>query len=337
MKRAQPKRKNAPRDMTVIVYRPCERCGAPFKPKHHQLRKGNGRFCSHTCGRLRGRREDLKTRFDKYWAGEPNSGCWLWTGTSDRAGYGQINVDGKNRIATHIALSFQGIDVPKGMFACHKCDVPACVNPAHLFVGTPRENMQDAAAKGRWSAPPILRGQNQPKAKLTDDAVRQMRQEYATGTTSTPKLSRRYGLSQASIHAVISGKTWAHVSAPVTHRLVLEMPPSANKLWRARRGGGAPYINPEYAAWRTAAAWAIKAAGGKQFVDPVKVVIRSRRPHKLRDCDNQIKPILDALQHGGLILDDNLVHRIDVAWDDVGDDKVHVIVEALSAAVARAA
>ena len=77
------------------------------------------------------------------------NGCWIWTRARTQRGYGQLWWRGQVRKATHLALEMIGVEVPKGMDACHSCDNPPCVNPAHLFVGTRKRNMQDAQAKGR--------------------------------------------------------------------------------------------------------------------------------------------------------------------------------------------
>lgn len=99
-------------------------------------------------------------RFSDYVLPEPNSGCWLWTGSTDRNGYGQIRLSHQLRMATHIALELCGRTLRKGEHALHRCDVPLCVNPDHLFVGTHRDNVRDMIAKRRNSPPPISkRGQ----------------------------------------------------------------------------------------------------------------------------------------------------------------------------------
>lgn len=103
------------------------------------------------------RHSDMERRFANHFIPEPNSGCWLWLGATDRRGYGQIRVRNKLRVATHVALELAGESVPSGMFACHHCDNPACVNPAHLFIGTQLENIRDCIAKGRKTAPPIAK------------------------------------------------------------------------------------------------------------------------------------------------------------------------------------
>ena len=80
---------------------------------------------------------------------EPNSGCWLWLRGVSARGYGVWKWQGKLMQATHLALATREISVQAGFDACHTCDNTFCVNPDHLFVGTRKDNMRDAQAKGR--------------------------------------------------------------------------------------------------------------------------------------------------------------------------------------------
>lgn len=111
--------------------------------------------------RHRGWSRTLEQRFWDYVSCEPNTGCWLWDGACDGHGYGQMRMrGGLARLATHVSLEMVGRPVPSGMNACHHCDFPPCVNPDHLFIGTQRDNVNDARAKGRMSKPPIaVKGQ----------------------------------------------------------------------------------------------------------------------------------------------------------------------------------
>jgi hypothetical protein len=94
-------------------------------------------------------------RFDMKWVPEPNSGCWLWLGSVDRKGYGSLRVAGQLKRATHVSLALAGSSIPSGMYVLHRCDVPGCVNPDHLFIGTLKDNTQDMIRKGRNSPPPV--------------------------------------------------------------------------------------------------------------------------------------------------------------------------------------
>lgn len=82
---------------------------------------------------------------------EPNSGCWLWTGSCHRQGYGKLTVNGKT-VGAH-RESFRALRGDPGVFqVLHKCDTPACINPDHLFLGTHYDNIVDRLAKNRWPA-----------------------------------------------------------------------------------------------------------------------------------------------------------------------------------------
>ena len=95
------------------------------------------------------RAEPLMVRWQRYSnAGDPRD-CWLWKSSIASNGYGQIWGGGKTLLAHRVSYELHVGPVPDGMFVCHTCDVPRCVNPGHLFVGTPLDNVVDMTSKGR--------------------------------------------------------------------------------------------------------------------------------------------------------------------------------------------
>lgn len=135
---------------------------------------------------------------------EPNSGCWLWLGDINTWGYGRLSKNRAERLAHRVSyLTYVGT-IPSSLKVLHSCDVPCCVNPQHLFLGTDADNMQDMAAKGRGSG---RCGESNPQAKLTAAAAEAIR--ASAGALSISALSRRYGVSRRAIGFVLGGRTWA--------------------------------------------------------------------------------------------------------------------------------
>ena len=91
----------------------------------------------------------IDSNLEEKYEPEPNSGCWLWTASVDRVGYGHIWLDGKLKQSHRFMWELFNGSIPHGMKILHKCDVRSCVNPNHLFLGTQKENMQDCKKKGR--------------------------------------------------------------------------------------------------------------------------------------------------------------------------------------------
>lgn len=131
--------------------------------------------------------------------------CWLWTGATGGNGYGRFTVGGRRTAQAH-AVAYEWFVGPiGGLHVLHRCDVPACVNPSHLFLGSQAENMADMVAKGRSA-----RGERGGRAKLTATDIPAIRAAYAAGS-STVVLSNRYGVSAGAITEIVRGRNWRHV------------------------------------------------------------------------------------------------------------------------------
>lgn len=133
--------------------------------------------------------------------------CHIWTASFGSAGYGQIAVDGAPRAAHRVAWELEHGPVPAGMCVCHRCDVKACVNPAHLFLGTQADNLGDMRSKGREA-----RGEGHGNASLSGDQVVAIRALSASGL-SQRRIARVLGVSKSAVQAVIDGKTWRHLDS----------------------------------------------------------------------------------------------------------------------------
>ena len=154
----------------------------------------------------------LTARLERDAIPEPNSGCLLWMGAALTKGYGiaQWGKRGNKFLVHRLAWQAANGPIPEGKVICHKCDVPACINPTHLFAGTQSENIKDMYAKGRVSryrgqAP--LGGMKHPAAKLTDEIVRQIRSDSRPAKAWAAEI----GVHQMTIYKIRNRRSWAHI------------------------------------------------------------------------------------------------------------------------------
>ncbi|MBL4857941.1 MAG: HNH endonuclease [Erythrobacter sp.] len=159
-----------------------------------------------TCQTRRGLSPFIAERvLDRCVAG-PNE-CIIWTGAKFQSGHGKIKAGGhKNVLRTHRVTyeAYHG-SIPEGHFVCHKCDVPACVNPLHLFAGDVQANNADCVAKGRQA-----RGEKNAQSKLTPAKVRALRSMVENGITVT-QAAKKVGVAQSTASSALTGRTWNHL------------------------------------------------------------------------------------------------------------------------------
>lgn len=133
----------------------CKNCGAEFSTPLSNLKKCDVGYCSRGCYDAGRTRVPLQERF---WPKVEVRGldeCWLWTGSLDSGGYGQIGIkDGERPGRAHrLAYEWANGPIPPGKQVNHTCDVRSCVNPSHLYAGTAKDNTRDAIERGRWFSP----------------------------------------------------------------------------------------------------------------------------------------------------------------------------------------
>jgi hypothetical protein len=195
----------------------CHVCNKTFLYRKGQ---GLGLFCSTPCRVAFQRKDPVETLWAKTIKTDT---CWLWTGTiGKQTGYGRITSNKKDILTHRLSYEIANGPIPDGMFVCHKCDVRNCVNPAHLFLGTPAENIQDMVSKdrqakgennGKATKPESTpRGEKCIQAKLTAQQVLAIRQRYAdTPNITFSAIARDYGVTKECISGIVRRKSWRHI------------------------------------------------------------------------------------------------------------------------------
>lgn len=133
------------------------------------------------------------------------NGCWNWVKCVQSNGYGRVTYEYKSMGAHRLSyLAFKG-EIPAKTDVCHSCDNRRCVNPAHLFLGSRKDNMNDCKKKNR-----IARGEMLPGAKLSDKDIIEIRAMNSNGI-KTKYIAEIYGVHRVTIQNIITKKTWRHV------------------------------------------------------------------------------------------------------------------------------
>lgn len=205
----------------------CLTCQQMFTISPKNTSRGRGKYCSQQCYQSR------RSLSDRFWSFVLKTDeCWLWQGKITRRGYGKAWLGTREVLAHRLAYELTyGLILP-GLLCCHHCDIPACVRPDHLFLGTNGDNLRDMHRKKRavaYTHPErILRGEKHPRrlhpekyqyprgeqmplAKLTESQVRAIRSIRATEQLSYVRLAARFDVSPTLIRMIIARAIWRHV------------------------------------------------------------------------------------------------------------------------------
>ena len=132
------------------------------------------------------------------------AGCWNWDGVKPQKEYGRMKIAGKTWLAHRLAWVLTHGDIPPKLWVLHSCDNPSCVNPAHLFLGTPLDNTTDAMEKGRMAI-----RERHPWTRLTWRSVEEIRAALRAGETQIA-VGKRFGVSNSTVSLIARNKAWNH-------------------------------------------------------------------------------------------------------------------------------
>lgn len=156
------------------------------------------------------------TPINRFWKYVKKSDdCWNWIGPLSNRGYGRFFIGsrpGNSWLAHRFSWAVHYGNIPSGLFVCHHCDNPGCVNPKHLFVGTQFDNMSDAAKKGHLPQqryPWLFAGERNGRSKLTEKDVREIRRLSAI--QGQRPIADQFGISRSLVRHIQAWRNWTHV------------------------------------------------------------------------------------------------------------------------------
>lgn len=147
---------------------------------------------------------EVKDRFLSKVEIDESSGCWNWIGSIHGNGYGRFNPFRKTMYAHRFSALLKYGIVRSDLDVCHSCDNRRCVNPNHLFIGTRKENMQDAARKGRTTKGKVFR------SKLNQNEVITIREMLKNGC-KTKDIADKYSVTTRTINSIRARENWRHI------------------------------------------------------------------------------------------------------------------------------
>ena len=168
-------------------------------------------LCEKHYGRLRKygstdlpHRKTIPERFHSNYEIITESGCWIWTAALGGMGYGALQIGVKKQVKAHrLSWELHNGKIPDGLFVCHKCDTPSCVNPNHLFLGTVADNSRDMREKNRGCI-----GERNGNVKITErDAISAL-----SDNRNAVEIAKDLGVNPATIRRIKSGANWSHLS-----------------------------------------------------------------------------------------------------------------------------
>jgi hypothetical protein len=203
---------------TTPINKPCGQCGVTFLAKFQWGGRQHQLFCSLACynSSRSADRHNPELQNKRFWAmvdRRTPTDCWLWKGAKRWDGYGRYNLPGRQMTAHRRSWEIaNGRELPEGMHVLHMCDTPACVNPAHLRIGSHKENMEDSKRKKRHTY-----GERSNTAKLTEKMVLELRAEGLRGKAIEQR-AKELGIGHSTLQAIIYGRTWKHLLVPPESR-----------------------------------------------------------------------------------------------------------------------
>jgi hypothetical protein len=153
--------------------------------------------------------------------------CWIWTASTNKDGYGQFSINGKQIRSHRFSYECYNGPIPNGfrLLIRHSCDNPACVSPYHLKIGSYQDNSDDAVDRNR-----ICCGENSPLSKLTEENVKDILNSLYENNINYKELSKIYNVHPDTIKSISLGNSWKHIYDQLTREQRIKIRTSTTKL-----------------------------------------------------------------------------------------------------------